>query len=51
MSQDKKTIAIIRGGISDRYRSMQNGAKVILSLGKHEDKLKVVDVVLDEKNN
>lgn len=50
MSERKKTIAIIRGGKDDYFRSMKNGANIIHALSKYTDKINVLDVFIDEKN-
>lgn len=51
MSEIKKTIAILRGGQQDTYRSFQNGARAILALAKYPERIKVIDVSLDKNNH
>ncbi len=51
MSERKKTIAIIRGGKDDYFRSMKNGANAILSLSRYLDIVDIIDVSIDERND
>ncbi len=48
---NKKAIAILRGGKDDYHRSVRNGANIIIPLGKYQDLINVVDVIIDESGN
>ena len=47
----KKTIAVLRGGKEDYYRSMKSGANIILSLSRYPEEVDVIDVAIDEDEN
>lgn len=47
----KKTIAVLRGGKEDYYRSMKSGANIILSLSRYPEEVNVIDVAIDEDEN
>lgn len=51
LSKKKKTIAVLRGGNTDHHRSMKSGANIIVSLGKYNDLINVIDVVIDAEDN
>lgn len=47
----KKSIAVLRGGKGDYYKSMKSGANIILSLSHFPEEVSVVDVAIDENGN
>lgn len=47
----KRSIAILRGGKEDYYKSMKSGANIILSLSRYPEEISVSDVVVDENGN
>ncbi len=47
----KKTVAVLRGGKEDYYRSMKSGANIILSLSRYPEEVNVIDVAIDENGN
>lgn len=47
----KKTVAVLRGGAEDYYKSMKSGANIILSLSAYPEEVSVSDVVIDENGN
>jgi len=47
----KKSIAVLRGGKEDYFKSMKSGANIILSLSHFPEEVNVVDVAIDEDGN